>query len=85
MQARKAGVWRAWNWLDGRYQLEALIQALLHVEITQTARTYYLGGITLFFFMVQATTGILLALYYQPTPDAAYNSILLIMNQVNFG
>lgn len=85
MQARKAGVWRAWNWLDGRYQLEALIQALLHVEIPQTARTYYLGGITLFFFMVQATTGILLALYYQPTPDAAYNSILLIMNQVNFG
>jgi quinol-cytochrome oxidoreductase complex cytochrome b subunit len=55
------------------------------VEIPRSARTYYLGGITLFFFIVQAITGILLSLYYQPTPDAAYNSILFIMNQVNFG
>jgi quinol-cytochrome oxidoreductase complex cytochrome b subunit len=85
MQARKPTVGRAWNWLDGRYQLGPVIQALLHVEIPRTARTYYFGGITLFFFLIQASTGILLSLYYQPTPDAAYNSILFIMNQVNFG
>ena len=41
---------------------------------TQTARTFYLGGITLFFFMVQVITGILLLVYYQPTPDAAYGA-----------
>jgi quinol-cytochrome oxidoreductase complex cytochrome b subunit len=85
MQARKSMPWRAWNWLDGRYKLGPLLQASLHVEIPSTARTFYLGGITLFFFLIQATTGILLALYYQPTPEAAYNSILFIMNQVNFG
>jgi ubiquinol-cytochrome c reductase cytochrome b subunit len=80
-------VWfeRALDWLDERVALRQLIATLLHVEIPRSAHTYYLGGITLFFFSIQATTGILLSLYYQPTPDSAYNSILYIMNQVNFG
>jgi ubiquinol-cytochrome c reductase cytochrome b subunit len=85
MEAKKPVSQRAWAWLDLRYKLTALFGALLHVEIPISARTYYLGGITLFFFMVQATTGVLLAIYYQPTPEAAYQSILFIMNQVNFG
>ncbi len=85
MQTQKSILWRTWDWLDTRYKLAALADALLHVEIPRTARTYYLGGITLFFFGVQVVTGILLSLYYQPTPDTAYNSILFIMNEVNFG
>lgn len=85
MQTRKSIVWRAWDWLDGRYRMGSLAEALLHVEIPRSARTFYLGGITLFFFIVQAITGILLAIYYQPTPDAAYDSVLFIMHQVNFG
>ncbi len=85
MQARRSLTDRAWDWLDGRYQLTGLIQALLHVEIPRSVKTYYLGGITLFFFIVQVITGILLTLYYQPTPEAAYDSILFIMNQVRFG
>lgn len=84
MQAQKP-VLRVWNWLDKRYKLAVLTEALLHVEIPRTVRTYYLGGITLFFFMVQVITGILLTIYYQPTPDTAYASILFIMNEVNFG
>jgi quinol-cytochrome oxidoreductase complex cytochrome b subunit len=85
MQNQRSVVWRVWDWLDGRYQLASLMGALLHVDIPRTARTYYLGGITLFFFIVQAITGILLSLYYQPSPDRAYDSILFIMNEVNFG
>ncbi|MCG3208801.1 MAG: Cytochrome bc complex cytochrome b subunit [Anaerolineae bacterium] len=85
MQNQKSTAWRAWQWLDGRYQLAELMGALLHVEIPRSVQTYYLGGIALFFFMVQVVTGILLTLYYQPTPDTAYNSILFIMNEVNFG
>jgi quinol-cytochrome oxidoreductase complex cytochrome b subunit len=73
------------DWLDERVGLRSLIAASLHVVIPRSAHTYYLGGITLFLFMSQAITGILLSLYYQPTPDSAYNSILYIMNQVNFG
>jgi ubiquinol-cytochrome c reductase cytochrome b subunit len=85
MQSQKSIVWRVWGWLDGRYKLGSLMDALLHVDIPRAARTYYLGGITLFFFIVQAITGILLSLYYQPSPDRAYDSILFIMNEVNFG
>jgi quinol-cytochrome oxidoreductase complex cytochrome b subunit len=85
MDAKKPVGRRAWEWLDHRYKLASLFEALLHVEIPISARTYYLGGITLFLFMVQGSTGILLAIYYQPTPEAAYKSILFIMNQVNFG
>jgi quinol-cytochrome oxidoreductase complex cytochrome b subunit len=81
---RSAGA-RIVEWLNGRYQTNTFVQALLHVEIPRTVRTYYLGGITLFFFIVQVITGILLTIYYQPTPEAAYSSILLIMNGVRFG
>jgi ubiquinol-cytochrome c reductase cytochrome b subunit len=73
------------DWLDDRIGIRGLIAASLHVVIPRSAHTFYLGGITLFFFMVQATTGILLSLYYQPTPETAYDSILYIMNQANFG
>lgn len=73
------------NWIDERIALRELVAAALHVTIPRSAHTYYLGGITLFFFGVQVTTGILLSLYYQPTPDTAYNSILYIMNQITFG
>lgn len=85
MQAQKPIARRAWTWLDNRYKLAQLTEALLHVEIPRTVRTYYLGGITLFFFMVQVITGTLLTIYYQPTPETAYDSVLYIMNEVNFG
>ncbi|MBI3912678.1 MAG: cytochrome b N-terminal domain-containing protein, partial [Chloroflexi bacterium] len=73
------------DWIDERVGLREIIRFALHVAIPRSAHTYYLGGITLFFFIVQATTGILLSLYYQPTPETAYASILYIMNQASFG
>ena len=76
---------RIWQWLDKRYGLQILLDALRHVPIPRTARTFYLGGITFFLFGSQAITGILLAIYYEPTPDSAYASILVIMNDVQFG
>jgi len=76
---------RTVQWVDDRYQVRGLVNALLHVVIPRSARTYFLGGITLFLFGIQAATGILLSLYYRPTPEAAYDSILFIMNNVYFG
>lgn len=73
------------NWVEERTGLREFTGALLHVAIPRSAHTFYLGGITLFCFAVQVTTGILLALYYQPTPERAYDSVLVIMNQLNFG
>ncbi len=73
------------DWIDERIAVRQLVAGLLHVTIPRSAHTYYLGGITLFCFVVQATTGILLALYYQATPESAYDSVLVIMNQLSFG
>ncbi|NOX61622.1 MAG: cytochrome bc complex cytochrome b subunit [Chloroflexi bacterium] len=76
---------RAYDWLDERYQVRQLVNALLHVYIPRNAKTYYLGGVTMFLFIVQVITGSLLVLYYQPTPDTAYDSVLRITSTVYFG
>jgi len=45
----------------------------------------YFGGIALFLFVIQAVTGTLLALYYKPTPEAAYKSVQYVTSDVAFG
>ena len=46
---------------------------------------YCFGGIAFVLFIILAVTGILLAVYYQPTPDTAYQSVLNISTHVQFG
>src|SRR5262245_41054805 len=46
---------------------------------------YFLGGITLFLFMIQVCTGILLLLYYRPGANEAFESVQYIMTRVQFG
>ncbi len=76
---------KAWEWVQERADIQGAVRAMLHVTIPRSARTYYLGGLTLFFLMVQVVTGILLTLYYRPSPDGAHPSVLYIMNEVRFG
>ena len=44
-----------------------------------------LGSATLTAFLVQAITGVILAMYYVPDPDRAYESIRYITNEVTLG
>ena len=46
---------------------------------------YYFGGMTLFLFMIQVVTGILLLLYYRPSAGEAFESIQFLMTEVEFG
>lgn len=46
---------------------------------------FCLGGTPAYLFVVQIVTGILLALYYQPAPETAYESIRYITNDATFG
>ncbi len=46
---------------------------------------YYFGGVTLFLFVVQVCTGILLLLYYRPTAEGAFESVQFIVTQVHYG
>jgi ubiquinol-cytochrome c reductase cytochrome b subunit len=47
--------------------------------------TATLGSLCALLFIVQAVTGIVLAFYYNPSPDQAYTSINYIMNEVALG
>ena len=46
---------------------------------------YYFGGFVLFLLMVQVVTGVLLMMYYIPTPQSANASVKLIIEQVPYG
>jgi ubiquinol-cytochrome c reductase cytochrome b subunit len=72
-------------WLEERLRWHQLMDVLLHVRVPLQAKTFFFGGITLFLFGVQVATGTLLALYYKPTPEAAYDSVVFITSDVDFG
>jgi cytochrome b6 len=75
------------SWLDERFHLEDL-KALAQkktVPLHRYSYWYFLGGMTLFLFGVQVITGVLLLLYYRPGADEAFESVQLIMTQVQFG
>ena len=78
---------RAADWVDDRYKVSEPLSKILKKPVPRYALRwwYCLGGITAFLFVVQGITGILLAFYYKPTPEAAYNSIQIIETQVYFG
>ena len=78
---------RAAEWIDERYEVSDPISKVLNKPVPTYARHwwYCLGGVTAFLFVVQAMTGIMLAFYYEPTPEAAYASIQFIEQEVRFG
>lgn len=75
------------NWLDDRFGWDDLIAPLRHktVPLHRLSYWYFLGGITLFLFIIQVLTGILLLLYYRPGANEAFESVQYIMTQVQFG
>ena len=46
---------------------------------------FCLGGTPAYLFVVQIITGILLAFYYQPSPETAYESVRRITDEVTLG
>ncbi|HEX9701186.1 MAG TPA: cytochrome bc complex cytochrome b subunit [Acidobacteriota bacterium] len=75
------------SWLDERLPLQAATELARHktVPVHRLTVVYYFGGMTLFFFLVQVMTGILLMLYYRPSAEEAFESVEFIMTTVPFG
>jgi cytochrome b6 len=75
------------GWFEERLGLSSLREFLAHktVPVHSATMWYYFGGITLFLFTIQVMTGILLLLYYRPSPSEAYESVQFIMTKVQFG
>ena len=75
------------RWLDERFNLVPLVDFMEHkdVPIHRQSLWYYMGGVTLFLFVIQVCSGILLLLYYQPGVDSSFESVRFLMTKVQFG
>jgi len=52
---------------------------------TILTHTFRLGFFTTFFFILESITGIILMIYYVPSPEKAYSSVLHLLTQVPYG
>ncbi|HZN08215.1 MAG TPA: cytochrome bc complex cytochrome b subunit [Pyrinomonadaceae bacterium] len=75
------------DWLDERLSIKTLSGAARKKEVPVHRHSiwYYFGGMTLFLFVVQVVTGILLLLYYRPSAENAFESVQFIVTEVQFG
>ena len=78
---------KAYQWIDDRVHLQNLVEYMgkKYVPIHKHSVWYYFGGVSLFLFIIQVTTGILLLLYYKGSEALAFESIQFIMSRVQFG
>lgn len=74
------------GWLDRRIDWQGIRRALLDRQVPSRLTWWHtLGSATLTVFMVQVVTGIVLATYYAPSPDHAYESVQYIQRGVIAG
>jgi cytochrome b6 len=75
------------DWLDERLSISAVsaMAQKKEVPVHRHSIWYYFGGMTLFLFVVQVVTGILLLLYYRPSSENAFESVQFIITEVQFG
>ena len=78
---------RVGAWFEKRLGTSGIIGFLSHKEVPQHEHTiwYYTGSAVLLFLAIQIVTGIMLALYYQPTIEGANASVARIMTEVPYG
>jgi quinol-cytochrome oxidoreductase complex cytochrome b subunit len=76
-----------YRWLDTRIHLADLVAFMQKkaVPVHRGSIWYYFGGVTLFLFLIQVVTGILLLLYYKGSEQLAFESIQFLMSRVSFG
>ena len=74
-----------YRWLDERAGLTTIWKTIFARAVPKTNWFYTLGSASMVLVMLQGITGMLLTIYYVPSPDKAYDSINFIMNQVAFG
>jgi quinol-cytochrome oxidoreductase complex cytochrome b subunit len=74
------------DWLEERSGLVGGVRYFLFRKVpADTNWMQTLGSATLTAFIVQAVTGVILAMYYKPTPHDAYTSIRYITDELTMG
>ena len=76
------------RWLSERIPVSGVqLRELTNEPVPNHLKRWWfaLGGTPAYLFVVQIVTGILLAFYYQPAPETAYESIRYITHEATFG
>ncbi len=76
------------RWWSSRVPLSGeQLAGLLNEPVPNHLKRWWfcLGGTPAYLFAVQVVTGILLAFYYQPAAETAYQSVHYITHEVNYG
>ncbi|HUQ22190.1 MAG TPA: cytochrome b N-terminal domain-containing protein [Gaiellaceae bacterium] len=74
------------DWIEERSGLVGGMKYFLFRKVPRDSGWFHtLGSATLTAFLVQAITGVVLAMYYKPDPDKAYQSIQFITNDLTLG
>ena len=75
------------QWLDKRIKFSAVVDFLGAKTVPRHRHSfwYLFGGLAFFFFVIQLITGMLLMVYYSPTPDTANESVQFIIKEVPMG
>jgi menaquinol-cytochrome c reductase cytochrome b subunit len=83
--AKEAGI-SAVDWVDERTSISGGLRWLMFRKVPKGTNWFYtLGSATLFSFLSQATTGVFLAMYYDPSATRAYESARYLTNEVFLG
>ncbi len=76
----------ALGWLDERSGASPFLRGFMFRKVPKGTNWFYtLGSATMFAFVSQAITGVFLAMYYEPSPTGAYESVSYITNDVFLG
>lgn len=74
------------DWLDSRTGYRTGVRALLDEQIPAGVSWWFVtGSVVLFLLVLQFLTGVILAMYYTPSPEVAYDSIRFITERLTFG
>jgi quinol-cytochrome oxidoreductase complex cytochrome b subunit len=74
------------EWVEERSGFVGLVEAFLFRNVPKdTSWLQTLGSSLLIVFLLQATTGVFLAMNYDPSPSGAYDSIRYITDQATLG
>lgn len=76
------------SWVQERLPVSgAQLRELTNEPVPNHLKRWWfaLGGTPAYLFVVQVVTGILLAVYYQPSPETAYESVRYITDEAAYG
>jgi quinol-cytochrome oxidoreductase complex cytochrome b subunit len=83
--AQEAGI-TVVDWVDERTSLSGAGRWALFRKVPRGTNWFYtLGSATMFAFLSQAVTGVVLAMYYDPSPTHAYESVRYINDSAFLG